>query len=397
MESSESVKTSSLTDIRRDIGSSDLRDDLRDGLTSTTKILPSILLWDNEGLARFEAIRTTPSIDYYPSKKETEVIKLHAVDIARTIPMEATLIELGSGNTEKTALILSALQGQGKSISYHALDLSPVGLLSSLAALTDTFPRSSGIACHGLLGSYDDFLLWFLQKPKQLQSHVTLLWLGNSIGNFDSTDASALLARFDACMATKDLQFIIGIDGCRDQSQIEKCYDPVHPVTRDFLMNGLDQANKVLGTSVFRKEEWTCKGFYDSTDHAWKSYYVTRRDAVLALAGSIVKVGKGERVLAIRSAKWTQREVDTVSSAAGFQVAKTWKDVDSIYAILQLQCTPCTGGYKDLANTTRRSGLPLVLRDHQLGRYTMQLDVTPAFQHHPVSEQTFGADSALLQ
>lgn len=223
------------------------------------------------------------------------------------------------------------MQRQDKTIAYHALDLSPVGLLSSLAALTETFPRSSGIGCHGLLGSYDDFLVWFLQKPKQLQSHVTLLWLGNSIGNFNSTDASALLARFDACMATKDLQLIIGVDGCRDQSQIKKCYDPANLVTRDFLMNGLDQANKVLGTSVFREDDWACTGFYDTMDHAWKSYYVARRDVVLELAGSIVKVGRGERILAIRSAKWTQREVDNVSCAAGFQVAKTWKDENSTY------------------------------------------------------------------
>ncbi|KAL8920830.1 MAG: hypothetical protein Q9208_006002 [Pyrenodesmia sp. 3 TL-2023] len=325
------LETSSLTDIRRDIGSSDLQDEILVGLNAKNKYLPSVLLWDNEGLARFEAVRTTTSIDYYPSKKETKVIKRNTAEIARTIPTGATLVELGSGNTEKAALILSALQRQDKSVTYHALDLSPVALLSSLAVLTETFPRSSCIGCCGLLGSYDDFLAWLAQKPKQLKPPVILLWLGNSIGNLDASDASALLARFGSCMATKGLQFIIGVDGCRDPSQIERCYNPANAVTHEFLMNGLDQANKVLGQSVFRKEEWTCIGFYDTVDTSWKSYYVARRDLELESAESTISIGKGERILAIRSAKWTQNEVEKLSSAGGFRVAKTWKDGDTSY------------------------------------------------------------------
>lgn len=91
------LKTSSLTDIRRDIGSSDLRDEILVGLNSRSKYLPSVLLWDNQGLARFKAVRNTTSIDYYPSRKETELIKGNTAEIARTISTGATLVELGSG------------------------------------------------------------------------------------------------------------------------------------------------------------------------------------------------------------------------------------------------------------------------------------------------------------
>ncbi|KAL8748566.1 MAG: hypothetical protein Q9184_007214 [Pyrenodesmia sp. 2 TL-2023] len=350
MKSWDPLETPSLNDIRPDTGNSDLRNEILVGLNSKPKYLPSMLLWDNQGLARFEALRTTTSIDYYPSRKETEVLKRNIAEIARTIPTGATLVELGSGyvspvkptselreltssfsNTEKTALILSALQRQDKSVTYHALDLSPVGLLSSLAVLTETFPQSSRIGCHGLLGSYDDFLAWLAQKPKQLKSPVIILWLGNSIGNLDASEASAFLARFGSCIATKGLQFIIGVDGCRDQSQIERCYNPANAVTREFLMNGLDQANKVLSQSVFSKQDWTCFGFYDTMDQSWKSYYVARSDLILRSAESTIKIGKGERILAIRSAKWTQREVEKVSSAGGFRVVKTWKDDDTTY------------------------------------------------------------------
>lgn len=102
-------------------------------------------------------------------------------------------------------------------------------------------------------------------------------------------------------------------------------------MTRNFLMNGLDQANKVLGSCVFRKEEWTCTGCYDTIDHFWRRYYAARKDLVFDLAESTIKIGRGERVLANRSAKWRQCEVEKVSSAAGYWVAKTWRDDDSTY------------------------------------------------------------------
>lgn len=160
---------------------------------------------------------------------------------------------------------------------------------------------------------------------------MIFLWLRNSIGNLSAREASSFLARFVSSNAINHLQFIIGIDGCQNQSQIERCYDPTNPVTRDFLMNGLDQANKVLETSVFREGDWTCMGFFDPTDNVWKSYYVARRNVELNFAEPSIHIAKGERIFAISSAKWTQRQIEKISSGAGFWMAKAWKDEDSVY------------------------------------------------------------------
>ena len=97
MSSHASALDSPFTCIQRDSVKLDLRASLRNGLASKVKYLPSELLWDDIGLGRFESIRTAKSLDYYPSRKETEVISEHADDISRTILSGSTIIELGSG------------------------------------------------------------------------------------------------------------------------------------------------------------------------------------------------------------------------------------------------------------------------------------------------------------
>ena len=93
----QSASPFSFTDIRCCSVRSGLRDQILDALTSETKEFPSEVLWDDKGLAKFEVIRVAKSMDYYPSQKEAEIINTHADDITQSIPMGATVLELGSG------------------------------------------------------------------------------------------------------------------------------------------------------------------------------------------------------------------------------------------------------------------------------------------------------------
>ena len=160
---------------------------------------------------------------------------------------------------------------------------------------------------------------------------MVILWLGNSIGNFSFQQASTFLAGFISKNAEFPLRLVIGVDGCEDVSQIENCYDPKNPLTLDFLMNGLEQANEVLGAPVFNKEDWSCVGSYNEKEHVWKDYYVAQRSIELNIAGSTIRISKDERIIAISSAKWSERQVSEISYEAGFRVSEVWRDSDQIY------------------------------------------------------------------
>ncbi|KAG7006590.1 hypothetical protein G7Y79_00014g037650 [Physcia stellaris] len=325
-----------LTRLSSDADTSKLQVKLRDALASDVKIFPPEMLWNDAGLMRFEAIRTAKSLDYYPSRKENQIIEEHANPISQTIPMKATIIELGSGNIEKTALLLSALQRQGKTVNYYALDISSEELLNSLDRLEVKFRQGGGINCHGLLGSYDDLIPWLEQKLDRIVSPVIFFWLGNSIANYCSRDAAKILTRLVSSKITCELRFIIGADGCQELSQIERCYTPGNPLTRDFLMNGLRYANDLAGLSLFHEEDWACVGCYDSTDRTWKDYYVARRDLEMDLLGTRLTFARDERMLCIRSAKWTEYDIASIARKAGLIVKKSWKDTDNVYGVYLL-------------------------------------------------------------
>jgi L-histidine N-alpha-methyltransferase len=84
-----------------------LRRDVRDGLTQTPKSLPPKWFYDSVGSELFEQITRLP--EYYPTRAEAEILRDRSTEIASASGAD-TLVELGSGNSEKTRLLLDALR-----------------------------------------------------------------------------------------------------------------------------------------------------------------------------------------------------------------------------------------------------------------------------------------------
>ena len=209
--------------------------------------------------------------------------------------------------------------------------MSSAELFTSLHTLDIKYQQRGGINCHGLLGTYDDLMLWLHQQRHCVVSPVIFLWLGNSIGNHCSRDAAALLTRIVSSEIACELRFIIGVDGCRDISQIERCYDAKNPLMQAFLTNGLRHANRLAEISLFRDEDWVCTGCYDSTERTWKYFYVAQEDLEIDLLGTRIKFVKDERILAISSAKWTECDIVSIVKKARLVVENAWKDTDDVY------------------------------------------------------------------
>lgn len=169
-------------------------------------------------------------------------------------------------------------------------------------------------------------------------SALTILWLGNSIGNLTQKAAVSLLRNLSLVSTDVDLQFVIGADSCRDLEQIRRSYDPTAKLTRDFLLNGLKHANRVTGTTCFSEENWECTGLYDRTENAWKQHYVAKTGIILCLGSLSCRFNKGEQVLAIRSAKRREDDMKGIAKAAGLDMATTWRTADNDYgAVLSLR------------------------------------------------------------
>src|SRR6201999_2766997 len=135
-----------------DYRAASLRADALAGLTATPKSLPPKWFYDAEGSALFEKITELP--EYYPTRAERAILRAVAPQIA-ALTGAAALVELGSGSSEKTRLLLSALRDAGTLRGYVPVDVSESALIAAGDALAADYP---GLAVHAVVADFDNYL-----------------------------------------------------------------------------------------------------------------------------------------------------------------------------------------------------------------------------------------------
>ncbi|KAI9718460.1 MAG: hypothetical protein M1828_006705 [Chrysothrix sp. TS-e1954] len=290
-------------DIRRPRHEESLLQEIFNGLKpvgGSEKSLPTLLLYDAEGLKLFEEI--TYLEEYYLTNAEIQVFNLRKVDI-----------------------LLEAIDRLGKDVSYYALDLSE----SELQRTLQQAPRDKyqHISYFGLHGTYDDGLDW-LQTAQNEGKTKVILSLGSSIGNFGRADAASFLKGFGDALGPCD-SLLVGIDSCKDAKRVWHAYNDRKNVTQRFYMNGLRHANRVLGTDAFKLDEWKAVGEFSREKGCHHAYVTPLRDTQVAGAN----IRAGEKVWLEESYKYSHRELMQLWNLSGIQARKSWTNDRSDYAM----------------------------------------------------------------
>ncbi|KAK2034455.1 hypothetical protein LX32DRAFT_634274 [Colletotrichum zoysiae] len=305
-----------IIDIQRVAVETNLKDDIISmwNPTNGPRRLPTLLLYNERGLQLFEEI--TYLDEYYLTNNEIEVLEKHSTEIAQNISPESMVIELGSGNLRKVCFLLQAFENAGKNIDYYALDLSREELERTLAQL----PKFHHVRCHGLLGTYDDGREW-LKKPSNLARTKCILSLGSSIGNFERDDAAGFLKYFSDVLTQSD-KLLIGLDGCCDPSKVYHAYNDKKGVTHAFILNGLANANEILGEEAFKTGDWEVIGeyVYDEEGGRHQAFYSPVRDTYVM--GTLVK--QHERIQVEQSLKYSQLGAENLWNMAGLVETACW-------------------------------------------------------------------------
>ncbi|KAJ8127863.1 hypothetical protein O1611_g5773 [Lasiodiplodia mahajangana] len=285
-----------IIDIRRDTVKANLKEEIHRLFhpEEGPRELPTLLLYDAKGLQLFEKI--TYLEEYYLTNAEIEVLQRSAAAIAANIPSDSMLIELGSGNLRKVKLLLQAFENAGKNIDYYALDLSEQELSRTLAQL----PTFRHIRCHGLLGTYDDGREWLL-SPSHASKRKCVLHMGSSIGN-------ALW-----------------------KNNYYHAYNDEEGITHEFILNGLQHANEILGEPVFKLDDWRVIGeyAYDREGGRHRAFYSPAHDTVVM--GETIKAH--ERIQVEQSFKYSKGARDRLWKAAGVLETERWMTDDEDYGL----------------------------------------------------------------
>ena len=212
-----------------------LRADVRDGLTAIPKELPPKWFYDERGSELFDEI--TRLEEYYPTEAERRILLANAPAIIEATRPE-TIIELGSGTSDKTGAILDAGQADGCLERFVPFDVSEAFLRTSVDTLADRYP---GLTVHGVVGDFDHHLPYLPGGDRQL-----LMLLGGTIGNYRPKARRDLLNAIAQRQQPGD-HVLIGADLVKDVGRLERAYDDRAGVTAAFNKNVLSVINRRLG------------------------------------------------------------------------------------------------------------------------------------------------------
>ncbi|HTT54140.1 MAG TPA: L-histidine N(alpha)-methyltransferase [Streptosporangiaceae bacterium] len=290
-----------------------LRADARTGLTATPKFLPPKWFYDERGSELFEKITLLP--EYYPTRAERSILAAAAPGIAAATGA-AVLVELGSGSSEKTWLLLDALRDAGTLRSYVPVDVSETALVAAARRVLAEYP---GLRVRAVLSDFEEHLgLPDVPGPR------LVAFLGSTIGNLLPAQRAAFLARLRAGLRPGDT-LLLGTDLVKDPAVLLAAYDDAAGVTAAFNKNVLSVLNTELGAD-FDAELFDHLAVWDPQNEWIEMRLRSAEDQTVRLPGIglTVRFAAGEQWRTEVSAKFRRAGVEAELAAAGFAL-RSWQ------------------------------------------------------------------------
>jgi L-histidine Nalpha-methyltransferase len=292
-----------------------LRADVRAGLTAVPKTLPPKYFYDARGSELFDEITRLP--EYYLTRAETAILRRHSADIAALSRCES-MVELGSGTSAKTRLLLRALLDGGTLREFVPFDVDPAVLTEASDALAGEFP---GLAIAPFVGDFERDIGAIPARGRR-----TIAFIGSTIGNLEPTSRAGFLAQVGAALRPGDT-FLLGTDLVKDVGRLLRAYDDGAGVTAEFNRNVLVVVNRELDAD-FDVEEFQHVALWDA-ENEWIEMRLRAKRAQQVTIGDldlVVAFAAGEELRTEISAKFRRERIQAELAAAGMRAVRFWTD-----------------------------------------------------------------------
>lgn len=290
--------------------------DVLTGLSQPQKALPCVWLYDHRGSLLFEEI--TRLAEYYPTRAETRLLRQLAGDVARTVGPGASLVELGSGSSTKTRLLLRALT---EPAAYVPVDISEDFLHDAVAALKREFPA---LPVQPVVA---DFTLPFDLPAGPGAGRVGArlgFFPGSTIGNFSPDAAVRLLAQFARALGPH-ARLLIGVDTTQDPARLVPAYDDAQGVTAEFNRNLLVRINRELGAD-FKPGAFRHEARFDAAQGRVEMHLVSQAAQSVRVLGHRFDFQPGESIHTENAYKHTPEAFERLAAAAHWRTERAWRD-----------------------------------------------------------------------
>jgi L-histidine N-alpha-methyltransferase len=294
-----------------------LIEDAQRGLAAAPRWLPPKYFYDDRGSELFEQITLLP--EYYPTRAERALLARHADDIVHAADAHV-LLELGSGSSEKTTILLDAFDRAGRLESYVPVDVSAGALSGALADLARTRPA---LPVYPVVADFEHHLSDLPAPGRRL-----VAFLGSTIGNVAPAERTDFFGQLGQALAPGET-FLLGVDLVKDPGRLVAAYDDAAGVTAEFNRNVLRVLNRELDGD-FVPADFDHVAFWDSEQEWIEMRLRARRQMTINLpgAGLSFALQAGEEIRTEISAKFRRLTVESELVAAGFRPLGWWTDGD---------------------------------------------------------------------
>ena len=288
--------------------------DTVEGLTRTQKRIPPVWFYDEVGSRLFDEITRLP--EYYPTRCERSILERHSRDIAEVARAD-TLVEIGSGTSEKTHLLLEAMAAVGTLRRIVLVDISRDVLIEAAR----TLEKAYDVDVTAVVG---DFRLHLQELPHDGRE----LWafLGSTIGNLEPAERSDLLRDFRTSMGPDDL-LLLGTDLVKDPRRLVEAYDDRDGVTAEFNKNVLLVLDRELHAD-FDPELFEHRALWNPEQRWIEMRLRARRAHTVTIKGIglTVSFNRGEEILTEISAKFSPEGVVEELAGADLDAHAIYQD-----------------------------------------------------------------------
>jgi L-histidine Nalpha-methyltransferase len=299
-------------------------EEISSSLNRDSKFIAPKFFYDKKGSDLFEKICNLP--EYYPTRTEIGILKNLQTELPSFIDDSFRLVELGSGASVKTRLLIDIFSKIQQTTEYFPIDISEILAESSEQLLRDY----DDLRITGIIDTYEGGLE-FLKNYDDKNNLI--LFLGSSFGNFPPTNGKTFLEKINSTMKSGDL-FLIGLDLVKDSQILESAYDDAQGATAKFNLNVLSRINDELDAD-FNLNNFSHYSTYNEEDQRIEMYLksLVNQSVIISKSNLSLNLEKNELIHTEYSHKYTLEQIKTLLESTGFKINHTWLDENTHFSL----------------------------------------------------------------
>lgn len=289
------------------------------GFTEVPKRISSKYFYDQKGSFLFNEICRLD--EYYLTRTEINILNRNIDEIINTIGKNTLLVELGSGSSVKTKILLNKINSPA---AYVCIDIAEEELSRASKELIEIFPQIDIVPLN-----LDFMNLTRIPYYKNYDT-VTYFFPGSTIGNFSPNEAREFFLKIRNAMPGKT-GLLIGVDLVKEKSIISKAYNDSKGITASFNLNILNNINSLTGSN-FNLEGFEHEAFFNEEDSRVEMHLKSKFDQCVNLNRKSIEIRKGEKILTEYSYKYSNDSFNEIVEGS-FMVKKRWTDLEEFFAV----------------------------------------------------------------